>query len=62
VTFTLPDALRALARAQPKVVYGVLMRAAAAALLTLTADPRYLGAARHPRRAPHLDARPALVS
>jgi hypothetical protein len=43
VTFTLPDALRALARAQPKVVYGVLMRAAAAALLTLTADPRYLG-------------------
>ena len=44
VTFTLPGDLRALARAQPKVVYGVLMRAAAAALLKLTADPRYLGA------------------
>jgi hypothetical protein len=44
VTFTLPDALRALARAQPTLVYGVLMRAAAAALLKLTADPRYLGA------------------
>ena len=44
VTFTLPDALRALARAHQKVVYGVLMRAAAAALLRLTADPRYLGA------------------
>jgi hypothetical protein len=44
LTFTLPGDLRTLARAQPKRVYGVLMRAAAAALLTLTADPRYLGA------------------
>jgi len=44
LTFTLPDPLRALARAQPQLVYGVLMRAAAAALLRLTADPRYLGA------------------
>jgi hypothetical protein len=44
LTFTLPSDLRALARAHPKVVYGVLMRAAAAALLKLTADARYLGA------------------
>src|SRR6266508_1764047 len=44
LTFTLPAELRALARAHQKIVYGVLMTAAAAALLTLTADPRYLGA------------------
>ncbi len=44
LTFTLPAELRALARAQQKIVYGVLMTAAAAALLKLTADPRYLGA------------------
>jgi hypothetical protein len=44
VTFTLPAELRALARAHQKRVYGLLMTAAAAALLTLTADPRYLGA------------------
>src|SRR6266545_3037050 len=42
LTFTLPAELRALARAHQKRVYGVLMTAAAAALLTLTADPRYL--------------------
>jgi hypothetical protein len=44
LTFTLPAELRALARAHQKVVYGLLMTAAAAALLKLTADPRYLGA------------------
>lgn len=44
LTFTLPSDLRALARAHQKIVYGVRMRAAAAALLTLTADLRYLGA------------------
>jgi hypothetical protein len=44
LTFTLPAELRALARAHQKVIYGLLMTAAAAALLTLTADPRYLGA------------------
>lgn len=44
VTFTLPAELRRLARAHQKLVYGLLMRAAAAALLKLTADPRYLGA------------------
>lgn len=44
LTFTLPAELRALARAHQRIVYGVLMTAAAAALLKLTADPRYLGA------------------
>jgi hypothetical protein len=43
-TFTLPAELRPLARSHQKVVYGLLMRAAAEALLKLTADPRYLGA------------------
>ena len=44
LTFTLPAELRALARAHQKLVYGLLMTAAAAALLKLTADPRHLGA------------------
>jgi hypothetical protein len=44
LTFTLPAELRALARAHQKVLYSLLMTAAAAALLKLTADPRYLGA------------------
>ncbi|HYM90176.1 MAG TPA: IS91 family transposase [bacterium] len=44
LTFTLPEALRALARTHPKKVYGLLMQCAAAALQTLALDPRYLGA------------------
>jgi len=44
VTFTLPRDLRALAFAHQRVVYGVLMRSAAAALHCLAADPRYVGA------------------
>ena len=44
LTLTLPRELRALARTHQKVVYGLLMRCAAAALNTLTRDPRYLGA------------------
>lgn len=44
VTFTLPAELRRLARSHQKIVYGLLMRAAAEALGKLTADPRYLGA------------------
>jgi hypothetical protein len=44
VTFTLPRDLRALAFAHQRVVYGVLMRSAAAALQRLAADPRYVGA------------------
>ena len=44
VTFTLPRALRALTFAHQRVVYGVLMRSAAAALQRLATDPRYVGA------------------
>ena len=44
LTFTLPSELRALGRAHPKVIYGLLMRCAAAALQTLAWDPRSLGA------------------
>ena len=43
LTFTLPSELRALARAQPRMVYGLLMRAAFAALQKLAHDPRYVG-------------------
>jgi hypothetical protein len=44
LTFTLPAELRPIARAQPRLVYAILMRAASAALLKLAADPKYLGA------------------
>ncbi len=44
VTFTLPAELRPLARSNQKLVYRLLMTAAARALLTLTADPDSLGA------------------
>jgi hypothetical protein len=44
VTVTVPRDLRALAFAHQRVVYGVLMRSAAAALQRLAADPRYVGA------------------
>lgn len=44
LTFTLPSEWRALARAHQKVVYGLLMRCAAAAIHTLARDPRDLGA------------------
>ncbi len=44
LTFTLPSELRPLARAYPKKLYGLLMSCAAAALLKLCRDPRYLGA------------------
>jgi hypothetical protein len=43
LTFTLPDALRSLARSHQKTLYGLLMKSAAAALLTLARDPRYVG-------------------
>src|SRR6266576_567423 len=43
VTFTLPAELRPLAFAHQKKVYGLLMRAAAAALQQLALDPQYLG-------------------
>ncbi len=43
VTFTLPAELRPLAFANQKKVYGLLMRATAAALQKLALDPRYVG-------------------
>ena len=43
VTFTLPAELRPLAFAQQKIVYGLLLRCAAAALQKLALDPRYVG-------------------
>jgi hypothetical protein len=44
LTFTLPAELRPLARSHQKQVYAILLRCAAAALLKLAADPRFLGA------------------
>jgi hypothetical protein len=44
LTFTLPSQLRAVARAHPNKLYGLLMSTAAAALQKLALDPRYLGA------------------
>ena len=44
VTFTLPAELRRLARAHPRKIYGLLMKAASDALQKLANDPRYLGA------------------
>ena len=44
LTFTLPADLRSLVFGHQKRVYGALLRCAAAALLKLTQDPRWLGA------------------
>lgn len=44
ITVTLPSALRPLAFGHQTVVYGALMRCAAAALQALAADPRVVGA------------------
>jgi hypothetical protein len=43
VTFTLPAALRALARSNQKTVYNLLFRASSQALLQLAQDPRFVG-------------------
>jgi len=44
LTLTLPAPLRQLAFRQQKLLYGALLRCAAASVLKLTADPQYLGA------------------
>ena len=44
LTFTLPSELRALARGQHKLMYGLLLNAAAASIQKLCADPQWLGA------------------
>lgn len=41
--FTVPEALRELVRRHQKSLYGVLMKAAAEALIELAADPHYVG-------------------
>lgn len=43
VIFTLPQELRAFARSHPKEVYGLLIQSAADSILTLAADPHYVG-------------------
>jgi hypothetical protein len=44
LTFTLPEPLRAVARAHQRAVYDSLLREAAASVLALAADPQWLGA------------------
>ena len=44
LVFTLPAELREIVRAYQKTLYDILLRAAAAALLKLAADPKYVGA------------------
>jgi Putative transposase/Transposase zinc-binding domain len=44
VVFTLPRALDPIALANPREVYGLLMRAAAETLIEVAADPKHLGA------------------
>jgi len=44
VVFTLPHELIPLALQNPRVVYGLLFRAVSQTLLTIAADPKYLGA------------------
>ena len=43
VVFTLPHALNALIRANPRTLYALLFQAAAATLLTFARDPKHLG-------------------
>jgi hypothetical protein len=43
LTFTLPDALRALARSHQRLCYDLLLRLAAAAVQQLAQDPRFVG-------------------
>jgi hypothetical protein len=43
LTFTLPEEIRAVARSHQKTVYRILFDAAAASLLRLFADPKFLG-------------------
>lgn len=43
VVFTLPEELRPLVRSHQKLLYGLLMKTAAEALIKLAADPHYIG-------------------
>jgi hypothetical protein len=44
LTFTLPSGLRSLVRSHQKLLYGLLLNAAAASIQKLCADPQWLGA------------------
>jgi hypothetical protein len=44
LTFTLPAELRPIARSRPGLLYSILFKAAAASVLKLTADEKFLGA------------------
>jgi hypothetical protein len=44
VVYTLPDELRDLAYQNKRLVYGLLMKAAAETTLEIAANPRHLGA------------------
>ena len=43
VIFTLPEELRLLVRSHQKILYGLLMKTAASALIKLAGDPHYVG-------------------
>jgi len=43
VVFTVPQGLRRIVRSYPEPLYGILMKAAAKAMMKLAADPRYVG-------------------
>ena len=43
VVFTLPEELRQYVRSHQKILYGILMKAAAKSLIKLAADPHYVG-------------------
>ncbi len=43
LTFTIPAELRTLARSHQRLLYGILLRKAAAAVQTLAADPQWVG-------------------
>jgi hypothetical protein len=43
VTFTIPEELRSVARSNQRLIYDLLFRASADALLELAADPRFVG-------------------
>jgi hypothetical protein len=44
LTFTLPSELRALARSEQRLIYGLMLNLAAASIQKLCADPKWLGA------------------
>src|SRR5512147_3342496 len=44
LTFTVPEQLRAFIRSHPRMGYGALFQASAAAIKKLTPDPKFLGA------------------